>query len=109
MAIPEGQPEGTLQERPEFKAQAAMLHQIIKTLSPVFDKCTEEGQKFRIYRFGSLEVRTTQGPDGVEEVGVVFSIRTPTSYNVPEFQAIEGHEKVSKATEYVERIFVGGA
>merc|ERR1712107_885978 len=79
----------------------------IAAASPVFDKCTEEGVRFRIYRFGSLEVRTTQQPDCecAEEVGEVFSVSNTSLSSSVECHIIPGDEKVLKTTEYVERAF----
>merc|ERR1711972_1022086 len=66
---------GVLEARPEYKAQAHMFEEALKTAVPVFDKTAEDGAQFRIYRMGSLEVRTTKDYDGQEVVGMVFSTR----------------------------------
>jgi len=77
--------------------------------SPVFDKSTEEGLRFRIYCIGSVEVRTTQEVGCEEVVGAVFSIRNPTGTGSTagnkQSQEISDKDKITKATEYVERIY----
>jgi len=85
--------------RPDFKCEAA-LDQALKSASPSFDKTTEDGLRFRVYRIGSLEVRTTQEPDGQEVVGAVLSTRAPEKAS-PD-QAINDQDKLVKVTEYVE-------
>jgi len=45
----------------------------LKSMELFFDQSTEDGLRFRIYRHGSLEVRTVQPHGGEEAVGVVFS------------------------------------
>merc|ERR1712151_603585 len=58
----------------EYQGQeAAILDRIAKTTSPLFDKQTEEGTRFRIYKSGSLEVRTVQEREGEEVVGAIRS------------------------------------
>merc|ERR1719272_504586 len=58
--------------------EAPAFEQALKTATPVFDKSIEDGIKFRIYKIGSLEVRTTQVPDCKEIIGAVFSISAPS-------------------------------
>merc|ERR1719326_1882129 len=65
----DARPRGALIDRPEYKDHAAeLLESNLKSSAPVFDKSTEEGLCFRIYRLGSLEVRTTQELDCEEVV-----------------------------------------
>jgi len=90
-----------LKPRPDLLAQAALLEPTMKSVTPTFKEITEEGLTFRIYRLGSLEVRTTQEHGGKEEVGVVFS----RSQTVMVAQAMQGsidEERLVEATEYVE-------
>lgn len=96
-------PQGSLHERPEYKGEAAavLLH-ILKGSTPVFDNRTEEGLRFRIYQIGTLEVRTIEAAGGEEKVGVVFSFRTPTPRGGRKGSRIQEHEKITRATEYVE-------
>jgi hypothetical protein len=99
-------PQAALHERPEYKGTAAMiLLEVMKSSAPIFDKLTEERMRFRIYQMGTLEVRTVQMVDCEEEVGVVFSIRSPTSKGGRKGERIHEQEKIVKATEYVETAF----
>lgn len=68
-----------LQERPDYSAEAKRIDDVMKTASPVFDKLTEDGVRFRIYQVGALEVRTTQENLCKEIVGVVYSSYTGSS------------------------------
>lgn len=89
----------TLHPRPDYKAKAAaLLRDAMQSTTPTFEKSTEDGTVFRIYRFGSLEVRTTQDPNGQEEVGVVYSHQAPTAS-----KAVEDTEKIEKVVLYAER------
>merc|ERR1712154_218299 len=63
-----------LQPRPDYRAESAMLEQVVQAGTPVFDKTTEDGVTFRTYRAGSLEVRTVQEINGKETIGAVFSV-----------------------------------
>lgn len=104
-------PQASLHPRPEYKGQAAaLLLRVMKSsATTVFDKTTEEGLRFRIHQVGTLEARTTQMTGSDEEIGVVFSIRTPTSKGGRKGERIHEQEKVTKATEYVESALVSGA
>jgi hypothetical protein len=106
--VPEGRQQGTLQARPDLKEVAAvLLRHILKTSAPIFDRITEEGLRFLIYRLGSLEVRTTQDLDGEETTGAVFSIRPSVVMADSDKRGpVRALQKVTKATEYVERICV---
>jgi hypothetical protein len=54
---PEDQSENVRYPRPELLQEAGnLLNHVLKTSSPVFDKSTEEGLRFRIYTIGTLEV-----------------------------------------------------
>merc|ERR1712032_126763 len=90
--------EGILHERSDYKAEAHMFDHLLKSGTPVFDKSTEEGMRFRVYKVGSLEVRTTQAPDDNEIVGVVFSTRAPGQAVVQAKQCrkVEDHEHLAK-------------
>jgi len=93
-----------LHECPEYKSQASSWENILKVTSPAFDKCSEDGARFRIYKVGSLEVRTIQEHGGDEEVGIVYSMLAPTQANAEEKSSctVSEHERIIKATEYVE-------
>mmetsp|Transcript_58316 Transcript_58316/g.138812 ORF Transcript_58316/g.138812 Transcript_58316/m.138812 type:complete len:935 (+) Transcript_58316:99-2903(+) len=55
-----------------------LVKEVLPNAAPDFQKSTEDGAVFRIYRIGSLEIRTTQEKFGPEKVGVVYSGCTPT-------------------------------
>lgn len=97
--------QGQLHIRTDYIIESSVLEDVMKSVVPVFDKSTEEGIRFRIYRFGTLEVRTTEEPDGEEAIGVVFSIRTAAQdgSGAKGRRRANEDEKVVKATEYVER------
>mmetsp|Transcript_68879 Transcript_68879/g.202212 ORF Transcript_68879/g.202212 Transcript_68879/m.202212 type:complete len:138 (-) Transcript_68879:42-455(-) len=64
--------------------------------------------RFRIYRAGSLEVRTTEAHDGEEAVVAAFSVISTAQAAL---QAAEGTvadgERIVKVTEYVETTATG--
>eukprot|EP00747_Dinoflagellata_sp_TGD_P123293 gnl/TRDRNA2_/TRDRNA2_173791_c1_seq3.p1 gnl/TRDRNA2_/TRDRNA2_173791_c1~~gnl/TRDRNA2_/TRDRNA2_173791_c1_seq3.p1 ORF type:complete len:359 (-),score=80.07 gnl/TRDRNA2_/TRDRNA2_173791_c1_seq3:57-1043(-) len=93
---------GLLQKRLSHQAEAAAFDHMLKTATPVFDKSSEDGIQFRIYKFGSLEVRTTQKPNDKEIIGVVFSL-SPSVHASTQTRSVNEKERVVKATEYVER------
>jgi len=104
---PEGRSQPSkLHARPDYTGEsAALLEQVLQTSVPTFDKTTEEGLRFRIYRLGSLEVRSLQEMGGCESVGAVFSMK---SHTVEESQhCVVDKEKIAKSTEYVERCLSG--
>jgi hypothetical protein len=68
----ESKREGALVLCPEYLTQESTLKQLLKDSVPIFDKSTEEGMRFRIYKAGSLEVRTTQDFEGSEVLGAVL-------------------------------------
>mmetsp|Transcript_55096 Transcript_55096/g.172754 ORF Transcript_55096/g.172754 Transcript_55096/m.172754 type:complete len:565 (+) Transcript_55096:1-1695(+) len=86
-----------LRPRSDYKAAARVFEQVMKSATPAFDKTTEDGERFRIYRFGGVEVRTTQERNGRELIGQIFSACTQKEEVVAE------RDLVVKATEYVER------
>jgi len=88
--------------RPDYKSQAHLLEDALKKSVPVFDKCAEDGSRFRVYKLGSLEVRTIQHPEGKESVGAVFSVCSPAEA-FSGHRSVAGSERVVKVTEYVER------
>jgi len=53
--------------------EVAVLDRVAQAAAPLFDKQTEEGTRFRIYKSGSLEVRTVQELEGSEVVGAIRS------------------------------------
>jgi len=99
-----GLARGLLKPRVDYKAEAAVLEQVLKTASPVFDQSTEDGIRFRIYSIGSLEVRTTQEQDGAETIGAVFSVHDSMCYAMMKDLKVSGLHRVVKVTEYVEGV-----
>jgi len=92
---------GTLKiGRSPCKEEMAKLERALKSATPVFDKSTEDGVRFRIYEVGSLEVRTIQDQGGKEVVGQVFSSRIHTAAGTA--GSIKDDDRVVKVTEYVE-------
>jgi len=97
--------ENELQERSDYKAEAHMFDHLLKSAIPEFDKSTEDGMRFRSYKVGSLEVRTTQKLNADEIVGVVFSMLASTQAPAQDQQSrqVKDHERISKASVYVAR------
>jgi hypothetical protein len=105
------EPGTKLELRPDYLVQArtGTFDQALRAATPDFDRVTEEGLRFRTYRFGSVEVRTTQELGGQEVIGAVFSVRGPASSpqcaDGGERQrrpAVQEHELIAKVSEYVE-------
>jgi len=93
-----------LQLRPDLTLETAALDDALKSASPFFDKTTEDGLRFRVYRMGSLEVRSVEEGEGQEVVGAVLSKRAPEAKEKFEpKQVISDQDKLVKVTEYVER------
>lgn len=109
--LPEGRGQETLHRRRDYENEAALLEEILKSVAPVFDKSTEDGMRFRIYRIGSLEFRSTQDHSAKERIGVVFSIHSllqdPVQGVIRRSAAIIDLEQFTSVTEYVERAFSG--
>eukprot|EP00747_Dinoflagellata_sp_TGD_P159003 gnl/TRDRNA2_/TRDRNA2_177865_c0_seq1.p1 gnl/TRDRNA2_/TRDRNA2_177865_c0~~gnl/TRDRNA2_/TRDRNA2_177865_c0_seq1.p1 ORF type:complete len:957 (+),score=184.45 gnl/TRDRNA2_/TRDRNA2_177865_c0_seq1:1256-4126(+) len=97
---------GVLVARPDYVADTAVFDRVFRSAALVFDKIAEDGVKFRIYQFSSLEVRTTQEPDGREVIGMVFSVRSERQEGAAAEEAASrttgDEDKIVKATEYVE-------
>jgi len=88
--------------RPDLEAEAGMLRDILASTAPSFEKTTEDGTRFLIFKFGSLEARATQEPQGDLEVGAVFSVSDAWA-TAPGASDLEGGELVVKVAECVER------
>jgi len=69
--------------------------EILRSAKPLFDKGTEDGLRFRIYREGALEVRTVQAEGGPEDIVAVFSTRPHIPTSIP------GDEPIVKVRQYV--------
>merc|ERR1719198_378357 len=96
---------GQLQVRTDYKSQAWVFEDfVLKNHVPVFDKTTEEGARFRIYRIGSIEVRTIQEFGKEETVAVVMSIQLSNKTNVAKEEKVKDEEELAKITHFVEQI-----
>jgi hypothetical protein len=106
--LPVRDPNNQVTPRPDLKSHVTeALDLLTEGSSPVFDRTTEDGMHFRIYRLGSLEVRTVQEITSEEKVGAVFSIGPSlTSSKKEVFESVDEtiplDEKLITATEYVE-------
>jgi hypothetical protein len=87
------------QPRPDLLAQADMFD--LKSTTPEFDRVTEDGFRYRVYKFGSIEVRTTQEGNSEPVIGAIFSTRSPAQTRAADTQ-VQEQEKIAKVTEYVE-------
>jgi len=85
----------------EYKAQKVQIRRVLESSTPVFKKRTEDDVCFRIFRLGSLEVRTCQAPGAAQEIGAVFSVH-PADEDPAEGVAIEAGDRIAKVTLYVE-------
>jgi hypothetical protein len=94
-------PEEVLERhaRSDYLAAAPAFAHVLRSATPTFYKSTEDGTHFRIYSFGSVEIRTTQAYDGQEQVGAVFSVRPVSKAGA---QSRKDGSQVVKVTEYVE-------
>ncbi|CAK9021962.1 unnamed protein product [Durusdinium trenchii] len=59
----------------EESFKRSLLQEVMPNAVPEFQQTTEDGIIFRIYKLGSLEVRTIQEPEAEEQVHQVFSAR----------------------------------
>merc|ERR1719198_449469 len=94
---------GLLQARPDFQKDPTLLERMKASASLIFDKMTEDGTRFRIYRAGSIEVRSIEEIGDSEVVGAVFTIlpeAQPSFKKAP--QVVPDDEKLAKVTMYVE-------
>jgi len=98
-----GNAQGGMLQVHDYRTEEAALVGAIRNATPAFDRFAEDGTRYRIYRFGSLEVRTVQEHDGEEEIGVVFSVRSSmTAWGGKWNRSAKDTERIVKATEYVE-------
>jgi len=95
---------GLVQIQVDQSFQQSLLKEILPTAAAEFEQKTEDGVVFRIYRLGSLEVRTVQEHEKAEHVGVVFSARAPSFNLRPGKKMVSDDERVTKASIYVEAI-----
>jgi len=90
-----------LQARPDYLSQAQVFDHALRSAVPEFDKTAEDGTRYRIYRLGSLEVRTCQVYDELEVIGMVFSRHAHEASK--HCCQIKETESIVKVTEYVEK------
>jgi len=100
---------GAWHPRPEYLEEEQVLRSGIEGKPPTFDKRTEDGARFRMYRLGLLEVHTVQEFGGEEVIGMVFSLHSSGDLEAvaPEGEGqclgVCDDDRIVKATEYVER------
>eukprot|EP00931_Biecheleriopsis_adriatica_P086794 TRINITY_DN6137_c1_g3_i1.p1 TRINITY_DN6137_c1_g3~~TRINITY_DN6137_c1_g3_i1.p1 ORF type:complete len:542 (+),score=114.15 TRINITY_DN6137_c1_g3_i1:35-1627(+) len=84
--------------------KVALLQDILPTAAPEFHEVTEDGVIFRIYKIGSLEVRTVQRPSGAEVLGAVFSSGAPSWELTSRRQSkpLRDDEKLHECKIYIE-------
>lgn len=95
---------GVLQERPDYQQDPSLLERMKTSSSLIFSKSTENGTVFRIYRTGSIEVRSMEEFGSSEVIVAVFSIRPamqPSTHNQLS-QTVADDEKLAKVSMYVE-------
>jgi len=76
----------------------------LESATPTFDRKSEDGTWFRIYRHNHFEVRTTKEPNGQEEIGVIFSVGSSVQVSLRRGSRqpkVQEHDTIVKATEYV--------
>mmetsp|Transcript_105606 Transcript_105606/g.256478 ORF Transcript_105606/g.256478 Transcript_105606/m.256478 type:complete len:835 (+) Transcript_105606:1-2505(+) len=71
----------------------------LKSMELFFDQSTEDGMRFRIYRRGSLEVRTEQPHGAKEAIGAVFS--ADAGKDVATETSVKDCELITLMTQYV--------
>jgi len=95
---------GLVQLTSNVEFQRLVAKEVLPDTAPVFEKSAEDGTVFRIYRFGTLEVRTMQESTGNENVMAMFSMR-PTSWTAKKGgKEAADSEKVVQAKMYVEAV-----
>ena len=84
--------------------QRMIAKEMLPDAAPVFDKSTEDGTAFRIYRCGTIEVRTMQELSNTENIMAIFSMR-PTTWTAKKgCKEVKDTEKVVQAKMYVEAV-----
>lgn len=81
---------------------ASLVRDVLPTAAPEFQEKTEDGTCFRIYKIGSLEIRTTQERFAEEQIGVVYSSRAPTWNLAATSQELSEREKVVECKVFLE-------
>lgn len=98
---------GMLVPRYDYRSQATAFKHMLKISTPIFDKTVEDGTRFRIYRSGTIEVRTLQAYNEEEEtIQGVFAIQAPNNKDAGSEgtkRRVRDQEKLVKVTLFVER------
>ena len=81
---------------------ATLVKDVLPTAAPEFQEKTEDGTCFRIYKIGSLEIRTTQERFTEEQIGVVYSSRAPTWNLAAASQELAERERVVECKVFLE-------
>lgn len=89
-----------LQVTPEFEKH--FFADVAPLAVPDFKEATEDAMFFRIYRIGSLEVRTVQEFSKDEVIAAVFSRSSPTLVSSHVAQALQDGERLIMGKLYVE-------
>jgi hypothetical protein len=98
---------GSLLASTDYHGEA---EEIVRSATALFHKKTEEGSSFRIYRVGSLEVRTVQDHDGEETIGAVFTVKAVANFTEKgASRCARPNERILKATEYVHKRHAGNS
>jgi len=85
--------------------EQTLLNDILPMAAPEFNKITEDGVAFRIYKIGSLEVRTIQEAEEREKVCVVFSSGAASwQGNGTKAEGLLAKEMISKCKIFVEAL-----
>lgn len=85
----------------DFKSKVEQVKEALRSATPVFEQGVEDGSLYRIYRLGSLEVRSIQEHNAEEEVVAVFTLQGSTTLD-EELKEASKDEKVDKVLLYVE-------
>merc|ERR1711920_371462 len=93
-----GTEKNCLRPLPQFRGLEKTLAPVLASCEPIFDRQTEDGLRFRIYRVGSLEIRTAQEHDGAE---IVMEVLSSVAAELPSDKASDA-AGVAKAVMYVE-------
>jgi len=87
----------------EDSFKRSLLQEVVPNAVPEFHQVTEDGVHFRIYKLGSLEVRTIQEPEAEEQVHQVFSSRGASwEAQATKAEAVLHKEKLSRCKMYIE-------
>eukprot|EP00440_Ansanella_granifera_P051448 gb/GFBE01055774.1/.p1 GENE.gb/GFBE01055774.1/~~gb/GFBE01055774.1/.p1 ORF type:complete len:1053 (+),score=292.89 gb/GFBE01055774.1/:1-3159(+) len=89
--------------------QRCLTMDVLPSAVPEFNRSTEDGTVFRIYKIGTLEVRTVQLPERQETVGVVFSSRAQALEMTSGKKEVPDLEKFVQGKVYIEALESGDA